>query len=191
MHILDIILGVFLLLLALWGIKKGFVATIIQLVGLIMAFLIISKMGHFVKDWLIIQFELPELIAVIASYILIFIVIMLLIRLIIFFMHRFVELLHLKWLNRLLGGLLSIINGLLVISILTIILNISPFKEEIDKATKESRIMGVVHYITGIVEPQLVKYTDPLKDKIDQTINEGKEEIMDQAQEKILDKTKK
>lgn len=193
MHILDIILGVFLLILAIWGIKKGFIASVIQLVGLVVAFVVISKMGHFVKEWLIMEFELSEIIAVIASYILIFIVIMLLVRLIIFMMHRFVEMLHLKWLNRLLGAIFSIINGLLILSILTIILNISPFDKEIRKATEESHVMKVVRSITGIVEksyPGLEKYTDPIKEKIGETINDGKEEIIDQAEEKIIEKAK-
>lgn len=191
MHILDIILGVFLLVLALWGLKKGFIASIIQLLGLIIAIVIISKMGHFVKEWLISRFDLNEILAVIASYILIFLVIMITVRIIIFLMHSFVELLHLKWLNRLLGALFSVINGLLVISILTIIFNISPFDKEIAKFTEQSHIMKVVRSITNILEknyPNIDKITDPIKEKIDTTVNKGKEEVINKTGELIQEK---
>lgn len=193
MHILDIILGIFLLILTLWGVKKGFIASVIQLLGLVIAFIVVSKLGHFVKSWLMNEFNLSEILAVIASYIIIFIVIMIIVRIIIFLMHRFVELLHLKWLNRLLGGLFSLANGILILSILTIILNISPFDKEIRKFTHESHIMKVVRSVTNILEknyPGLEKYTDPVKNKIDETINKSKEEVIDKTQETITNKAK-
>ena len=49
MNVLDIILGVFLLILMFNGFRKGFIKSVIGLLGLVVIVFFIAKTGHLVK----------------------------------------------------------------------------------------------------------------------------------------------
>ncbi len=185
MNIFDIIFGIFLLFLMFQCLRKGFVAGSIQLLGLIVTIIVIGKVGHLVKAKLILQFGLGETLAVIIAYIIIFLIIMIMVKIVIFFIHRMVEFLHLKWLNKLLGALFGLFNGVLLIALLMIILNISPFEKEIRKITAKSYILNVVRAITDEIEdryPQIEKIKKPIRKKLDKKIDKSKEKLEEEKQ---------
>ena len=71
MNILDIILGIFLLVLLIHGLIKGFIQSIISLLSLVVIVFLIAKTGHIFKGMLIIKLGFSELLAIVCSYILI------------------------------------------------------------------------------------------------------------------------
>jgi membrane protein required for colicin V production len=186
MHILDIILGILLLVLAVKCLRLGFVASLIQLVGLVVIVYTVAKAGQIVKHIVIDQLGWGNTLATIAAYIIIALLIFIIIRIIIFLINRVIEFLSLKWLNRLLGAIFGIINGLLVIAILIIITDVLPFNREIRKFTDRSFIVKNLRSITDEIEtkyPKLKEYKDPLKEKLEDELDKGKESLEDKVEE--------
>jgi len=190
-HSLDIIFGIFLLIFALKCMFKGFVASVIQLLGLIVIVFTIAKAGQFVKLIVIEKLGWGETISTIVSYILIAVIILFMIKFIIFLMNRVVEVLNLKWLNKLLGAFFGILNGLLLIAVLIIITDVSPLNRSIRRFTKGSYIVRTVRIITDEIEtkyPQVGKLKEPLKKKLKKQIEKGKEKTEETLDEKIKEK---
>ena len=152
MNILDIILGIFLLVLLFHGLIKGFVKSIISLAGLVVIVLLIAKTGHIVKGMLILRFGFSELLAVIFSYILIAIAIIIIAKITIKILEMIIEFLHLKWLDRLLGAFFGIFNGVLIIAIFLLLLNLFPLKKHIRVYTFDSIIVTNILNITDKIE---------------------------------------
>jgi len=191
MHSLDIIFGIFLLILAFKCMRKGFVASVIQLLGLIVIVFTIAKAGQFVKLIVIEQLGWSDTVAAIASYILIAIIILLMVKFIIFLINRVVEILSLKWLNKLLGVFFGILNGLLLIAVLIIITDVLPFNKEIREFSSKSYIVSTVRVITDEIEtkyPQVGKLKKPLKDKLEEQLDKGKDKLDESLEENIKDK---
>ena len=188
MHILDIIFGILLLVLALKCLSKGFVASLIQLLGLVVIVYAVAKAGQIVKHIVIQQLGWGNTLATIVSYILIALIIYIIIRIIIFLMNRVVEILSLKWLNKLLGFIFGIFNGLLLIAVLIIITDVLPFKKEIRKFTDQSFIVRNLRLITEEVEtkyPRIKKYKEPLKEKLEKELDKGKETLEEKVEEAL------
>lgn len=186
MHILDIIFLVLLLLLAIRGLVKGFIASLIQLIGLVVIVYTVAKAGQIVKLLVIDQLGWGDIPATIVAYLLIALIIYILIRVIIFFINRVVEVLHLKWLNRLLGILFGILNGLLLIAVLIIVADVLPFKAEIRKFSDQSYIIRNLRTITDQVEtkyPRIRSYKEPLKEKLEEEIEKGKNQVEKKVEE--------
>ncbi len=179
MHILDIILGVFLILFLINGIRKGFITGFIHLVGLILAVVIIGSTGNLVKTGLINQFHLSETLALILAYILIFLIIMIIAKITILIVHRVVQFLNLMWLNRLLGAVLGVFNGLLIIALLILGLNLLPFHEQIRGFTDKSSIAYNVRKVVENLESRkkIKEISEPIKEAIDEKIKEQTEQL--------------
>ncbi|MBN2461182.1 MAG: CvpA family protein [Candidatus Cloacimonetes bacterium] len=180
MNVLDIIFGVILLLFLLNGIRKGLVSSLIHLLGLVLAVVLISKTGHLVKAGLMDKFNMSEILAVIIAYVLIFLVIMIITRIAIKLVNRMVQFLNLMWLNRLLGGIFSLFCGVLIIAILIILANISPFEKEIREFTSASYIISTIRTTTEKLESRYQKIEEikkPIKDTITDTIEKEQEKL--------------
>ena len=152
MSTLDIILGIFLIVLLFHGLIKGFVKSIVSLASLVVIVLLIAKMGHIVKGFLIVRMGFSELIAVICSYILIALAIILIAKLTIMILKMIIEFLHLKWLDRILGAFFGIFNGVLIIAILLLLLNLFPLRKHIRDYTSTSIIATNILNVTDKIE---------------------------------------
>ena len=171
MHFLDIILGVVLLLFFFGGIKKGFVSIVTGFVCLIATFILIRNFGVSTKIYLINQFEFSELLATILSYVLIIVLVTIIGKLIVLMMKKILSFLNLSGLDRLLGGIFNIINYGILLAIILMLLEISPFAQQVDGLTNKSIITKYVKAITSDLKmkyPQLNEKTEELQKKISQ-----------------------
>ncbi len=175
------------------GFRKGFIRSIIGLLGLVVIVIVIARTGHLFKGMLMVKLGFGEVLAVISSYILIAIIIILVVKLIIYILHSIVELFNLNWLNKLLGGLFGLFNGTLIIAIILIILNISPFERDVRKFTSNSRIATTVRIITDKLEaryPKIKDITKPFQEqmnKIEKGIENKAKEVEEKFRDKIVD----
>ncbi len=176
MNILDIILGIFLLVLLFHGLMKGFIQSIISLLSLGVIVLLIAKTGHIFKGMLIIRLGFSEILAIICSYILITLAIIIIAKITIKILQMIIDFLNLKWLDRILGALFGVFNGALIIAILLLLLNLLPFEEQIRDFTSPSKIVVNIRNVTDRIE---LKYPG-LKEKMQ---NAGKK--IDKSTEKI------
>lgn len=192
MNILDIILGVFLLFLIFKGLRKGFIKSVINLIGLLVIIIFITKFGYVVKHLLITKYGLSEIIAMIGSYILIALGIFIIIRIIIKILHSIVDIMNLEWLNKLLGMLFGLFNGFLIIAILLALINMVPYSKQISDYVSHSKIVYYVKESTELVKidyPNLFDKDGKLGKKVEE-IKKMVNESTDKAKEKIKEKTK-
>ncbi len=170
MNLVDIILGIFILVFLINGIRKGFIASVVHLIGLIVAVFLIGKIGYNVRIALMEQFSTSETIATIIAYILIFLVIMLIAKIITIILHKIVTFLNLKFLDRILGGLFGILNGILILAILLIILDISPISKTVAQGTENSQVTSFVRIFTGKAYEKIPKLKEE-KGKLEKIID--------------------
>ncbi|OQX71911.1 MAG: hypothetical protein B6D62_00950, partial [Candidatus Cloacimonas sp. 4484_275] len=113
--------------------------------------------------------------ATILSYLLIFVIIMIIAKIIILLLHKMIDVLNLTALNRILGGLFGVLNCLLVIAIVLFILELSPLKNSIVKTTSSSYIVKSTRILVNELERNYPKI-EREKDKIQQMMDKNKQQ---------------
>ena len=126
MGIIDWIIVVILLFFLVWGLRRGFAAMLIQLLGYLALFLLVGQYYPLVKSSLIAKYSFPGALASVAAFILIALLVGVVARLVIYFLSRSLKLLNLSLLNRLAGGLFGFMNALFILMILTVVLDYIP-----------------------------------------------------------------
>ncbi|MBC8384910.1 MAG: CvpA family protein [Candidatus Cloacimonetes bacterium] len=169
MNIADIILGIFLLIFIIHGFVKGLIASLLHLVGLILAVVLIANTGTIVKESMMVKFGLSETLAVIFAYVLIFILIMLIFRIAIIIFHKVVNFLNLTALNRILGAVFGLLNGVLIIAILLVILDLSPLGKIINENTQNSKVITYTRVLTSKLQTNFPKVEEE-KEKLEELI---------------------
>jgi len=120
LHLIDIIIILFLFYFAYSGFKNGFIKELNSLVAYITAFLLSNQIASLIHPYFEIFIPYENLKYKIA-YLLSFVVIVYLFKLLSHLLERFLDI---KWKNKLLGLILGIINGILIFALI-----ISIFKE--------------------------------------------------------------
>jgi len=192
MNTVDIVLGVVLLLFVINGIYKGFIKNFFHLLGLIASVVLIIHIGPMVKDLVISQFGLNEIVAVVISYACIFLIVMIVVKIVARILKSVVDMLSLKWLNRLLGGVFGLFNGVLILTILVIVINLSPFATEFDEFSQQSIVLTNVKLLAekaGTEFPVINELGEPIKEKMQDGIDEGLEKGIDKITEKAVGET--
>ncbi len=129
------ILGFFTVL----GIWKGFFREILGFVGVVLgAFLAILGFGPVSKIFHRLVPEIPSVIWVFLSFLLIFIAVYLLSRLLAGILSKLSKMVLLGWLNRLLGGLVGALKGAIFISLFLLLLGFLPFQNALQSIRNDS-----------------------------------------------------
>ena len=101
-------------------------ANVVQLCGYILTFFLVSHYYPLVQRSLILKYHFAKWLATIVSVILIVALIVVIARLVIYILEKFLHALKLTSLNRGLGAVLGVVNGLLVVIILMVVLDFLP-----------------------------------------------------------------
>lgn len=125
MNIVDIILGVFLIWLLYRGFCRGFVGSILYLVGVLGTYCVIRQYSYLLANFLQDTVGLGHHVAVVLGYVFTFVICMVAVNFLIKLINNLLDALHLNLINRIFGALLAALNGLLLITLLLIILSIS------------------------------------------------------------------
>lgn len=183
MQTLDIILGIFLLILFFNGLRKGIIKSVVGLIGLLATIYLIATYASTAKILIIEKWNAPEMVATILSYILIAIVVAIIFRIVIFILHRIVNILNLGVVDKLLGGILGVLSGAIIIAILLMICDISPFYKEIRKFTSNSVIVNYVRSTSGKIQKDYPKLKQTTK--IDKTLKKNAENLKETLEDQI------
>jgi membrane protein required for colicin V production len=199
MQTIDIILGIFLLIFFFNGFRKGIISSIVGLIGLLAVIYLIATFGNATKLYIIENLGTNEILGTILSYIAIAIVIAIIFRMVVFILHRIVDALNLGMINRILGGAFGILSGAIIIAILLMICDISPYYKDIRKFTSESVIVNHVRVATTKIQKDYPKFRVPKKEKkkakasiekIKDDVLEEMDKSKDQMEDFIEEKTK-
>ncbi|MDI3504352.1 MAG: rane protein required for colicin production [Candidatus Cloacimonadota bacterium] len=126
MGVIDWTIIAFLLVLTYLGIRRGLAGAIVQFAGIILAFILIGHFYPLLVNQLLLKYELSKPLAILIAVLLILILVVVITRFVIWILHRFIKALKLSWLNRLLGAVFGIFNGLILVLIFTVIMDYMP-----------------------------------------------------------------
>ncbi len=157
---IDFILLIILCIIAFLGFRKGLIAAILQLVGVAVSFIMVVRFGPLVRDGLIQKFSLNPTIAIVLSYIIIFIFIGILIRLLIFVSQKLLELMQLNIINRILGALFALVNGVIFLLLVYVIMDVLPFVTFTSEIKKKSKIVELLDIASDEVQLKIAEQVE-------------------------------
>ena len=162
MNTLDLILIIILALAFINGLKKGLVSQITGLISLLLGIWISSKFMIPVSDWLSQYIETTKNIINIISFLIIFIVVILGMNFIAKIVEKCLNIIMLGWLNKLLGGVLGLLTGIIIIGVIITI--IDPWLYT--PTDNSSVIYDFIKDTSKNIFPQLSNYFNIAKDSL-------------------------
>ena len=171
----DIIICLILGFFTFNGFRHGFIKEMARLISLGGGFILASKFHHLIIPYLKDYIDTSN-IQVTVAYMGVFILSVIVISIIAKILQKFIELVLLGWLNRLLGLLLGLLKGFLITSLIIFIIQALPLKLDKDNTIwQKLENESVMYQICSHVK-ELVILTMPIDDKLD-TFEETIKEI--------------
>ncbi len=144
MGILDWLILIVLIVLMVWGWRKGIIAMALQLAGAFLVFFLIAHYFPLVRNGLMVKLHLGSLLSTILGVILIVALIALVVQIIRLLMERTLKLMHVSFLNSSLGALIGFLTGLIVVVVLSIMIELVPsFRRSLDNSEKHKAYAAV------------------------------------------------
>ena len=174
----DIIICLILGFFTFNGFRHGFIEEMARLISLVGGFILASKFHHLLIPYLELYIE-STAIQVTVAYMGVFILSVIVITIIAKVLQKFIELVLLGWLNRLLGLLLGLLKGFLITGLIIFIIQATPFKlkggETIrNKLEKESIMYQICDHIK-----ELIILTVPIENQLN-LLENGLKKISDE-----------
>jgi membrane protein required for colicin V production len=184
MNVIDIILALILLYFAYKGFSTGFIISVTTLLGLICGFYAASYFSEYTANWLSTDLGFKSQNLKLISYILTFVIVVVLVFLLGKFMTSVVKTVGLGILNRLAGAALGIVKGALIASFIFMLINrIDPAESLLSRSNKSDSIMyKPVSSFAPLVIPLLKKYTIQVKEAVGNIADKNKDESSTQEQ---------
>lgn len=141
METLDIVLGMILVISFLFGLSKGFLKSVLSLVGIVFAVYIAltfsGKMIIFLGKHISLGNDLIGIIAFMILFILVMIAFSILGRV----LTKLASFMMMGWLNKILGGLFSMVKYAFVVSVIFMFVNASEFYSILSEEDRENSIL--------------------------------------------------
>ena len=156
MNFIDIIIIILVLLAAFKGFSRGLIKELVSLISLIAGVYIASNFSVYVEKYLNYNFQKTEEYNTIISFILVFLIIYLSLKLAGIIIHKFVKIIQLNLINKILGLLFGASKALLIIAFILFELNHleQSFSTIISKNQKEeSKLYPLVVEIIPTISP--------------------------------------
>ena len=147
MSTLDTLLIVVILLCGILGIYWGFIRQVLSVAGLIAGLVLASRYGERVADWLS-SFVTSGTVAQALGFLFVLIAVSATVSLLATLLRRFVGLLFLGWLDHLIGGVLGLVQGALLCTVILLVAAVFPTAVFAD-ALADSRVAPQLVRIIG------------------------------------------
>ncbi|MDP8232703.1 MAG: CvpA family protein [Candidatus Zophobacter franzmannii] len=169
MRILDLILLGILIIITFYGWKKGIVASLLSLAGIIISFVLAGLYAPMFQNALVNNFGLGSGMSMFLAYLLVIIIILLIIQIIRLLLEGILKLLHLTIVNRILGAMFAFINGVLLFVVLLTLIEITPAQKKFVKSTEGSvfitSVREVKNELMTLLNKQDIKFIQKTKKK--------------------------
>jgi len=162
----DIIISLILAFFTLNGFRHGFIEEMGRLLSLIGGFILASKFHNLLVPFLLSYID-GETLRVTVAYLGVFVVSVIVITMIAKILQKFIELVLLGWLNRMLGLLLGLLKGFLIISLLIFIIQALPIKLDQENTIRQKLEKESVMYQICDHVKELVILTMPMDNKLE------------------------
>jgi len=169
MGIFDWLILLFIVYLMWRGWRKGFIGTLLHLVGVIMVFFLVAHYFPMVKQGLIIKLHLGTLLSTILAVILIVAMIAIIVQIIKLILERTLKLIHMSFINSAMGALFGFMTGLLLIVVLSILIDVVPALSRPLENNVKHRVYSAVKVVRGEMYTSF-KLKSKLSNEADSTI---------------------
>lgn len=164
---IDIFLSLIILLVVYFGVKRGLICSLIIFSSYIVIFYLSFNVAPAVQDSLIKLLKFSEALAIISSYILIILVVMIAARFLVFIMQKLLNFLYLGWLDKI-GGLIFAIASIIMLMILFItIIDLVDSSGSFYVKTEDSVI---IRFIKNLKDYIFFNYVNP--DQLSESLTE-------------------
>ncbi len=164
MNYIDILLGIILLLAAFRGFRKGFVTEAASLAALILGIWGAIKFSTLTSDYLIRNFNLQTEYLYLISFLITFLIIVILVRIFGSSVNKLIQVAMLGFLNKLAGLIFGVLKTALVLSVLILALDMIDETKQIIPENAKARshfyepvrklAPSVLPFIKGLIEPE-------------------------------------
>ena len=157
MNILDIIILICLIPALIQGLIKGFISQAIALISLVAGVWASYRFAGVACEWLSQYISGSEQVLRIASFALIFILVILALSLVGKLLDKVIQIVMLGWLNKLLGGVFAVLKWVLILSLIVVAFNSinQTFNIVKPNVLAESQLYPVLTEIANTVFPYL------------------------------------
>jgi len=150
MNIVDIILSVFLLLLFYRGFRRGFIGSIVYLLGLWGTIFVMRQYSYRVAHLLSAHIRLDATAASVLGHVITIVLCLVVIRLVIKLINSILDAIHLNLINRIFGGVFASFNGVLLLAVILLIIGLFTGVNKLDMESKANNA-GVIAQVQGSV----------------------------------------
>ena len=161
----DIVIFLILAFFTLNGFRHGFIEEMGRIISLIGGFILASKFHHLLAPLL--TYIDGETLRITVAYLGVFVASVIVISIIAKILQKFIELVLLGWLNRLLGLLLGLLKGFFIISLLIFIIQSLPIKLDQQNTIRQKLEQESVMYQICNHVKELVILTMPMDNKLE------------------------
>ena len=137
MNYIDIILGLLLLFAAISGFRKGLVSELASLAALILGIWGAIEFSYITTDFLLENFDLQTKYLNIISFVITFVVIVILVHIVGSAVNKFIETAMLGFINKLAGLAFGILRSALILSIILVVFD--KIDEDVEILSKEAK----------------------------------------------------
>ena len=179
MNYIDIILGLLLLFAAISGFRKGLVSELASLAALILGIWGAIEFSYITTDFLLENFDLQTKYLNIISFVITFVVIVILVHIVGSAVNKFIETAMLGFINKLAGLAFGILRSALILSIILVVFD--KIDEDVEILSKEAKEESLLYEPIRNFAPSLFPFIN-LWDTSDEPNKED---------ENVFDKVKK
>jgi len=181
MNYIDIILGLLLLFAAISGFRKGLVSELASLAALILGIWGAIEFSYITTDFLIENFNFETEYLNIISFIITFIVIVILVHVVGSAVNKFIEAAMLGFINKLAGLAFGILRSALILSIILIVFD--KIDEDVEILSKEAKTESRLYEPIRNFAPSLFPFIN-IWDTSDEPIKED-ENVFDRVKKAV------
>lgn len=140
MNWIDIIILIVLGFFAIKGWFRGVLIESFTLVGLILGYFTAMNMMGIAANQILNILSIPRFLSSILGFLIVFLIIFFIFRLAAGFLHHLIKKTLIVWFDRLGGGFFGLCKGILITSLITILLSLSPIANTFQKSFQKSMI---------------------------------------------------
>lgn len=185
MNTFDLIILLILGILGIKGLFKGMVLEIFTLIGLLIGYLVAlrfkSDLAGWIQDWI----HLPDMVINTVSFLLIFMLIIILCRFVAGRIRQLVKWTFLGWVDRGGGMLIGLFKGAIIASLLVLLISIIPLSERIEKEKQSSLLFSPVSTVAPAVF-NIIKTAFPKTEDFYREVKQGLAAESQKAVDKIV-----
>jgi len=192
MNWVDIVVGLFMVLFLVAGLRRGFIREVTGFVGLVLAFVLGIAGSPIWSKAIVNLLHFPPSVATVVSFILIFILVFLLCKAAGNLLFKIVRQTPLHLLDRLGGSVIGLLKGGLLISLLLLFLGLFSLPQTIAKPLDSSVLVptmrvfapGVYNFLKGAF-PQMRSLGEVIGQSVERGFARGKEQVLEKGSQLV------